>query len=135
MAAIQETTQEINDWSALRFPEFDLAKVSGEENKYDYAATYGNFTIPGDYTVIVNAENPDGSAIPVQTTITVSATLTKGDVNNDGKVCSNDAILTLRIAAGLMEPTDYQKQAADMNGDGRIRSNDAILILRIAAGL
>jgi N-acetylneuraminic acid mutarotase len=59
----------------------------------------------------------------------------KGDVNNDGKVRSNDAMLALRIAAGLMEPTDYQKWAADMNDDGKIRSNDAMLILRKAAGL
>ena len=59
----------------------------------------------------------------------------KGDVNNDGRIRANDALLALRIAAGLMEPTDYQKWAADMNGDGRIRANDALLILRKAAGL
>jgi hypothetical protein len=59
----------------------------------------------------------------------------KGDVNNDGKVRSNDAMLALRIAAGLMVPSDYQKWAADMNDDGKIRSNDAMLILRKAAGL
>ena len=59
----------------------------------------------------------------------------KGDVNNDGRIRSNDALLALRIAAGLMEPTDYQKWAADMNSDGRIRANDALLILRKAAGL
>ncbi len=58
-----------------------------------------------------------------------------GDVNEDGSIRSNDAILTLRIAAGLMEPTEYQKQAADMNGDGEIKANDAIRILREAAGL
>ena len=59
----------------------------------------------------------------------------KGDVNNDGRIRANDALLALRIAAGLMDPTDYQKWAADMNGDGRIRANDALLILRKAAGL
>ena len=59
----------------------------------------------------------------------------KGDVNNDGRIRSNDATLTLRIVAGLMTPTDHQQWAADMNGDGRIRSNDATLILRKVAGL
>jgi hypothetical protein len=59
----------------------------------------------------------------------------KGDVNGDGEVRSNDAILTLRISAGLIIPTDYQKQAADMNDDGKVASNDAILILRKAAGM
>ncbi|MBC8459219.1 MAG: T9SS type A sorting domain-containing protein [Deltaproteobacteria bacterium] len=59
----------------------------------------------------------------------------KGDVNNDGKIRSNDALLVLRIAAGLMTPSDYQKWAADMNDDGKIKANDALLILRKAAGL
>ena len=59
----------------------------------------------------------------------------KGDVNNDSKVRSNDAFLTLRIAAGLLEPNEHQKWAADVNDDGKIRSNDAFLILRKAAGL
>jgi hypothetical protein len=59
----------------------------------------------------------------------------KGDVNGDGKIRSNDAILALRMASGLIEPDDDQKLAADMNDDGKVRSNDAILILRIAAGL
>jgi hypothetical protein len=131
-----DPTQEISDWSVLQFPEFDLAIISSEDNRHEYAATYANFTIPGDYTVIVDAENPDGSADPVQTTITATGTaITKGDVNNDGKVRSNDAILAMRIAAGLITATEYQRQAADINGDGRVRSNDAILILRKAAGL
>ncbi len=59
----------------------------------------------------------------------------RGDVNNDGEVRSDDVILTLQIAVGKRQPTEYQKWAADMNGDGKIRSDDAILILRKAAGL
>jgi len=59
----------------------------------------------------------------------------KGDVNGDGNIKSNDAILTLRISAGLMTPTDQQIWAADMNSDGSVRANDAILILRKSAGL
>ena len=81
--------------------------------------------------------NSDAKIIPIDIengAIEVAASI-KGDVNDDGEVRSNDAILTLRIAAGLMTPTDDQKWAADMNDDGRIRSNDAILILRKAVGL
>jgi len=70
---------------------------------------------------------------------TISATFVpevlKGDVNGDGRIRSNDAILALRIVAGLITPTEEQKRAADMNGDGVVRSDDAILILRKAAGL
>jgi len=59
----------------------------------------------------------------------------RGDVNRDGEVKSNDAILTLRIATRQMTPSDYEKWAADMNGDGEVKSNDAILILRKAIRL
>jgi hypothetical protein len=59
----------------------------------------------------------------------------KGDVNGDGLVKSNDAILCLKIAAGVITPDPKQKCAADMNCDGQIKSNDAILILKKAAGI
>ena len=62
-----DPTTEIASWSELEFDEFDLGKIS--EGKY--AATYANFTLAGDYAVIVNAENADGFADPVQTVITV----------------------------------------------------------------
>jgi hypothetical protein len=58
-----------------------------------------------------------------------------GDVNGDGYVRSNDAILILRHSAGLTELTGASLVAADMNSDGYVRSNDAILVLRKAAGL
>lgn len=57
------------------------------------------------------------------------------DVNGDGRVRANDALLTLRIAVGLDTPTPEQECAADANGDGKIRANDALLCLRKAVGL
>jgi hypothetical protein len=59
----------------------------------------------------------------------------KGDVNADGFIKSNDAILALRIAAQLLVPTAQQFCAADYNSDNAVKSNDAILILRKSAGL
>jgi hypothetical protein len=87
----------------------------------------------------VKLVNPNAEAISVTTIesgkVTISA-VTKGDVNGDGKVRANDALLVLRIAMGLVkDPTEAQKEAADMNNDGKIRSNDALLVLRKAMGL
>ena len=79
-----------------------------------------------------------GNVIPIDLvdgTVKVKQACVKGDVNDDGNIKSNDATLILRIAAGLLEPNDYQKCAADVNGDGKIRSNDATIVLRKAAGL
>lgn len=59
----------------------------------------------------------------------------KGDINGDGSIRSNDAILALRIAAGLDQPTRREACAADLNGDDIVKANDAITLLRIAAGL
>ncbi len=82
--------------------------------------------------------NETGNVIPTSAengVVKITQPGIKGDVNNDGRVRSNDAILALRIATGLMSPDEFQKWAADMNDDGKIRSNDAILILRKATGL
>mgnify|MGYP000901259058 CR=1 FL=1 len=95
---------EISSWNQLKFSEFDLGKVSDGK----YAATYANFTTPGSYSVVINAENADGFADPVQTTITVPSEVSKpepqkltGDVNGDGTV----NIFDLVIAAGSFGKT------------------------------
>lgn len=59
----------------------------------------------------------------------------KGDADNDGVVSAKDAIIVLRISAGLKAPTPYEVCACDVNSDGAIRANDAIMVLRIAVGL
>jgi len=122
---------EVKSWEELEGITIELV---GEENT-GYRGTYDGFTEPGEYTILITAENIDGTAIPARTAVTVPGSLLLGDVNGDGKVKSNDAALALRIAAGLVEPTPEQILAADMNGDGKIRSNDAFAILRKAAGL
>ena len=58
-----------------------------------------------------------------------------GDVDGDGDVTSNDALLILRSSLELDTLTDDQKAAADLDGDGDITSNDALIALRISLGL
>jgi predicted GH43/DUF377 family glycosyl hydrolase len=60
---------------------------------------------------------------------------TRGDVNRDGRVNSADAILTLRIAAGLLIPTPDQLADADIDRNSRVESLDAICMLHQAVGL
>lgn len=60
---------------------------------------------------------------------------TRGDVNRDGRVNSADAILALRIAAGLLQPTPTQLADADVDGNGRVESIDASCMLLRAVGL
>ncbi len=60
---------------------------------------------------------------------TVGAASISGDINNDGMVSVEDAVIVLKIAASQLNPTAAQKTAADLNGDKIISTDDARLTL------
>ncbi|MBR6006501.1 MAG: Ig-like domain-containing protein [Clostridia bacterium] len=55
-----------------------------------------------------------------------------GDLDGDGSVTVADALIALRIAMGIIEPSGDQVAHGDMNGNGSIDVNDAVMILRMA---
>ncbi len=57
-----------------------------------------------------------------------------GDVNNDYKINSFDALLILQYAVGSATLTDAEKTSADVNKDSKINSADALMILQYAVG-
>lgn len=57
-----------------------------------------------------------------------------GDVNNDGKINSSDALLVLKYSAGNKITGTFDKVKADVNFDGKINAADANYILKIASG-
>lgn len=57
-----------------------------------------------------------------------------GDVNNDYKINSFDALLVLQSAVGSVTLTEADKTAADVNKDSKINSADALMILQYAVG-
>jgi hypothetical protein len=116
-----DATQRINDWSELDFDEFELVQIDDRK----YAGTYRNFIIPGDYTIIVNAENSDGSATPVQTAITAPGAKPKRpwDVNSDGVV----DVLDL-ASVGSQFGQKGVGLSGDVNGDGTVDVFDLALV-------
>ena len=56
-----------------------------------------------------------------------------GDINSDGNVDLNDAILALQVLAGLSP--DGIHLSADVNGDGRIGISEVIYIMQKVAGV
>ena len=58
-----------------------------------------------------------------------------GDVNKDGKISADDAIIVARYAASYGDyKTRYSADIADMNRDGTVSADDAIIIARYSAG-
>ena len=60
---------------------------------------------------------------------------TKGDVDMDGRVAVNDAVIVLKNAIKLMELDTQQLMLADADNDGKITVNDAVMILKKAIKL
>jgi hypothetical protein len=58
-----------------------------------------------------------------------------GDVNRDGNVQIDDALLAMRYAMGLIDLTPEQLELAEMDGDGTVTISDALIIMRMAMGL
>lgn len=56
-----------------------------------------------------------------------------GDINEDGKLDLNDAVLGMAVMTGMSSGADYLH--ADVNGDGRIGLEEEIYILEVIAGL
>ncbi|MCL1874040.1 MAG: bacterial Ig-like domain-containing protein [Clostridiales bacterium] len=57
-----------------------------------------------------------------------------GDINGDGIITPEDAILLLQMYVGLIPWTEQALLAGDVNGDGVIDTTDAALILRMVVG-
>ncbi len=55
-----------------------------------------------------------------------------GDINNDSKVNSTDALMALQSSVQSITLNAAQKTAADMNSDGKVNSIDALMILKKA---
>lgn len=58
-----------------------------------------------------------------------------GDVNGDGKVFAEDALIILQYSVGLGNKSYPDKEQMDMNGDGEVNSADALAVLQICVGI
>ena len=82
----------------------------------------------------------DGKNIKSDTTITaqykeIENPVTIGDLNGDGKINTADAVIILKIAAGMIAQDENNSLSGDCNHDGKVNTADAVLILKYAAGM
>ena len=64
----------------------------------------------------------------------IISTVKLGDVNRDGSITPEDAMLVLQWYVGIIELTKAQLLAADVNRDGVVDPIDSSLILRMVVG-
>ncbi|MEG0663651.1 MAG: GH25 family lysozyme, partial [Clostridia bacterium] len=58
-----------------------------------------------------------------------------GDVNNDKKINTLDALLILKQSAGLLELSQTAKMAGDVNNDKKTNTLDALTVLKLSANV
>jgi len=104
---------------------------------------YKGITLSNCYLITPANGAVSGSAITqggtVAANVVISTTQASqrllGDMNNDGKVTADDAIIAARLAAGYGDySARYSSKVGDMNGNNKVTADDAIIIARVAAG-
>ncbi|MBO4934262.1 MAG: bacterial Ig-like domain-containing protein [Clostridia bacterium] len=125
-----------------------LEYVEGEEfdaEGIEVTAYYDNNTsevLAADAYTLEGFESTVGEHIVTVTygektdtfTVTVVKKVIPGDIDGDGEISVNDALLALRVAAQLATFEDEaQFRIADVDHDGEITVSDALRILRVAA--
>ncbi len=101
------------------------------DNPVTYAyskADYG-LTISSDQTSPDNSQDRDNDGQPEPI-----AGGKPGDINNDGRVNIQDAVLVIQSILGHESLTVDQRERADVDGNGRIDVNDANLIIQMTLG-
>ncbi len=98
----------------------------------DYSATN-----EGEYTVTIVGMGMFKGEKNVTYKVNKSAEpepeIIKGDINNDGKVDTKDAMLSISYAKKKSSPKDdLQFKRADVNGDSKLDSKDSMVIIRAA---
>lgn len=86
----------------------------------------------------IATKDANGTLSPITKPIVTDDPLggfTKGDVDMDGRVAVNDAVMVLKNAIKLMELDTQQLMLADADNDGKITVNDAVMILKKAIKL
>lgn len=106
-----------------------LPSLVDGKNVFDVAlADFEN--AKGNYSVVINAVDKKGNA-SVSEAINVAVSYMRGDVNENGKIELNDAMIIIQYIAKKIDVINVP--AADVSGDKAITLNDAMRIIEYVA--
>ncbi len=112
-----------------------IVELKDPDNDGTYEGVYNNFTQKGIYKIAIYAVDSElFFSLPVNiTVIQVLDGVIPGDIDDNGSIELKDAILTLKLLAGINE--NNINADADITGDGKIGMEEAIYILQKVSGL
>lgn len=100
----------------------------------EYIPSENRYTViagePGNTVIVAMLLN--GAYATCEVTVYAPNARVPGDVNEDGKINSRDALAVIRYAVG--QSVSINTANADVNADGKINSRDALAIIRYAVG-
>ena len=115
----------------------EQAAISGQQTwaNYSYTAPQdGSYTFTWSY--IKNASvNVSNDTAWVDNVELVEYVPPVPDINGDGSVDVNDALLVMRHAMAIITLSDAQLAIADLDGDGVVTVLDALLLVRMSLGI
>lgn len=123
---LTQTSWEITDWCEVDMPETVVVPAGGTA---DVTVTV---TLTDDITEYIDYYYTVGAFVEGFIELIGQGGMI-GDVNGDGEVNSEDALLVMRYSMNLGELEDLA--SADVNGDGTVNMADALLIMRYANGI
>lgn len=106
-----------------------IDQAAAQNGSVSFAA-YPKELTKGTYHVYLVGGGTAFNAAEPDATFQYDKKYTLGDVNDDGAIDSEDALMALQIFTKIITPTETQRLAADVNRDTTIDSEDALLILR-----
>lgn len=127
------------DWFNFEVNGTQKIHVSGTSNTgwqtYTYTATAtGAVTFVWSFTKD-SSQSSGIDCVMIDEVAYSGGTSLLGDVDGDGSVSINDAILVQRHALGINLLSEDALEVADFDGDGSVSTSDAVLIARAAMGL
>lgn len=133
---VKQAEDNSSDHNTVSNITFKVVDSSNSANVYTVVTdTSGNATLSN-----LPIYNDDGNVINYKVSeLGVASTVQRnyiyGDVDFDGEVTNDDALLVLKYTRNLVTFDDTQIKVADVNGDGKITQEDNVCIRNYRAGI
>ena len=112
-----------------------INQAASDAGSVSFENAYPSSLGRGEYRIYVVGEHSAYNEDAPTATFSCHLPYKLGDVNEDGKVATSDALIILRAVAELEELTEMQRLAADVNDNKGVDVNDALAIMQFAVGM